>query len=594
MSELCTIQTFVQRVAEAIAAALSIDVEIVDDQLYRVGATGNIKKELGSKQKRGYVNKFVINTGENYVVTNPGEHNLCKSCDLKGNCFYTAGLFCAIKLEGKSIGLISLISFNEGQRKTLLAKKICYLNFCEQMADLLASKVSEFRTMAKLSATSKHLETIVDTIQEGIVAINTGGKVTYFNKAAENMLGIKQVEICNRDMESFLPNALALKVLSGTRAIDSTEVVYVGKRKAHVLSSAYPIRLGPRIVGVVEKFTAMNEVQKLAYRFNVPTQGLTFDDIIGDSSSFIAVKERARKVATSSSTVLMQGESGTGKGLFARAIHFASKRSGKPLVIINCGAIPDTLLESELFGYEEGAFTGAKHGGKPGKFELADGGTVFLDEIGELPLYLQSKLLRVLQERCMERVGGVKTIPIDVRVIAATNKDLTKMVASGDFRADLYYRLNVIPLRIPSLRERSEDVSGLLSHFLQKYNKLFDKNFQDFSQEAYRVLKSYHWPGNARELENSIEYACNLETGSEINVNNLPPQVMRPQSLGIGHTLKIRLEEGKKEVERQVFQEAFKIYGTSGEAKEKISQALGISRATLYRRLKEIESESQY
>jgi len=552
-----------------------------------VGATGNIKKELGSKQKRGYVNKFVINTGENYVVTNPGEHNLCQSCDLKGNCFYTAGLFCSIKLEEKNIGLISLISFNEDQRKTLLAKKGCYLNFCVQMADLLASKVSEFRTMTKLSAASKHLETIVDTIQEGIVAINTGGKVTYFNKAAENMLGIKQVDIRNRDLESFLPNALALKVLSGTRAIDSTEVVYLGKRKAHVLSSAYPIRLGPRMVGVVEKFTAMNEVQKLAYRFNIPTQGLTFDDIIGDSSSFTAVKKRAQKVAATSSTVLVQGESGTGKELIARAIHFASKRSGKPLVIINCGAIPDTLLESELFGYEEGAFTGAKHGGKPGKFELADGGTVFLDEIGELPLYLQSKLLRVLQERCMERVGGVKTIPIDVRVIAATNKDLSKMVASGDFRADLYYRLNVIPLRIPPLRERPEDVSELLSHFLQKYNQLFDKNFQNFSPEAFRVLQSYHWPGNARELQNSVEYACNLD------VNNLPPQVMRPQSLGIGLTLKIRLEEGKKEVERQVFQEAFKIYGTSGEAKEKISKALGISRATFYRRLKEIELESQ-
>ena len=447
--------------------------------------------------------------------------------------------------------------------------------------------------MTKLSAASKHLETIVDTIQEGIVAINTGGKVTYFNKAAENMLGIKQVDIRNRDLESFLPNALALKVLSGTRAIDSTEVVYLGKRKAHVLSSAYPIRLGPRMVGVVEKFTAMNEVQKLAYRFNIPTQGLTFDDIIGDSSSFTAVKKRAQKVAATSSTVLVQGESGTGKELIARAIHFASKRSGKPLVIINCGAIPDTLLESELFGYEEGAFTGAKHGGKPGKFELADGGTVFLDEIGELPLYLQSKLLRVLQERCMERVGGVKTIPIDVRVIAATNKDLSKMVASGDFRADLYYRLNVIPLRIPPLRERPEDVSELLSHFLQKYNQLFDKNFQNFSPEAFRVLQSYHWPGNARELQNSVEYACNLETGSEIDVNNLPPQVMRPQSLGIGLTLKIRLEEGKKEVERQVFQEAFKIYGTSGEAKEKISKALGISRATFYRRLKEIELESQ-
>lgn len=590
MGELQKIQPFVQRVAGAIAAALKVEVEIVDDHLLRVGGTGRLLGSVGTRQKRGFVNQFVLKSGQSCTIKNPGQHHLCRVCDLNGKCFYTAGIFCPINMEDRTIGMISLISFDEEQRVTLLTNEQTFLDFIGRMADLLASKALENQAVAKLQLTSKQLDTIINTIKEGIIAVNKNGCISYFNRASAEILGIKSKQVVGKKLSHIFPNSPLNEVLKNGKKVMAQEVLYeVENRRVSVVSTAFPIQVQGEIAGAVESFSPVAEVQKLAYHFSNRNREYTsFEQIIGNSRLLRQAKEQARKISISNSSVLLEGESGTGKELFARAIHYSSPRRNKPFVAINCSAIPDTLLESELFGYEEGAFTGAKHGGKPGKFELADGGTIFLDEIGEMPLYLQSKLLRVLQERSIERVGGLKTIPIDVRIIAATNRDLGTMVKEGQFRADLYYRLNVIPIKIPPLREREEDILLLMDFFLQKYNRLFNRQFKGFSEEARNLMLRYHWPGNVREVENAIEYACNLEAKDIIGLDSLPPKLKQTDLVHSALSLREKWEEGMRQVTRKILQEAFRRYGTSAAAKEQIAEALGISRATLYRRIKEL------
>ena len=330
---------------------------------------------------------------------------------------------------------------------------------------------------------------------------------------------------------------------------------------------------------------------------------ITFADIIGQSTALVRAKGLAEKVAASPSTVLIRGESGTGKEMFARAIHSAGPRAETPFVAVNCTSIPESLLESELFGYDPGAFTGARRGGKIGKFELAQEGSLFLDEIGDLPLHLQPKLLRVLQERCIERVGGTKSIPIDVRIIAATHHNLEELIENGSFRSDLYYRLNVIPLAIPPLRQREGDLLFLSRFFIDKYSNLLRRRTRELSAEALELLRRHHWPGNVRELENAIEYAVNLAPGSVITPADLPPYLRGEKANGTnGYSTAetaaalsagaydevpagATLEQMLANYESQILNHCLDAYGTSAEAKAQIAQRLGISLATLYRRL---------
>lgn len=287
------------------------------------------------------------------------------------------------------------------------------------------------------------------------------------------------------------------------------------------------------------------------------------------------------------STILITGESGTGKELFAHAIHHESLRKKGPFIAVNCGAIPENLLESELFGYEEGAFTGARRSGKPGKFELANGGTLFLDEIGDMPLHLQVKLLRVLQEYTIERVGGIKPLIIDVRIIAATNRNLEEMIKDNQFRNDLYYRLSVIPFHIPPLRERMEDLELLVHCFIQKYNLILGKNIKGYKKDALARMVEYSWPGNVRELENAIEYSANVCPDSLIDASYLPDRIIK-------HTTALsplKPQESVRSIadlEKNAIVEALKRYGTSNHAKENIARYLGMSRSTLYRKIKEM------
>ncbi|MFK4785089.1 sigma-54 interaction domain-containing protein [Fusobacterium sp. MFO224] len=302
---------------------------------------------------------------------------------------------------------------------------------------------------------------------------------------------------------------------------------------------------------------------------------------IGMNKKIIEILNLCDKIANSTSTIVITGESGTGKDLLAKYIHSVSNRKDELMISINCGAIPENLVESELFGYEEGAFTGAKKKGHIGKFELANKSTLFLDEIGDMPLHVQKKLLRVLQEQKIERIGGKDSISIDVRVICATNKNLEEMVKNKTFREDLYYRINVIPIEIPALRNRKDDIMNFINYFIKIYNKKLKKNILGVTREAEKLLVGYEWPGNVRELRNIIEYIENILEGSYIDVKDLPSQISKNNGINI---LNRNLSEIMGEYEKNILQELMKEIKTV-EEKDLLAEKLGISRATLYRKL---------
>lgn len=308
----------------------------------------------------------------------------------------------------------------------------------------------------------------------------------------------------------------------------------------------------------------------------------SFKKILGEHELYREVLEKAKMVASSTSTILIRGESGTGKEMLARAIHSESNRSQEPFIAINCASIPETLMESELFGYEPGSFTGASPKGKVGKFELAQGGTIFLDEIGDMAGALQPKILRVLQERIIERVGGKKPIPVDVRVIAATNRNLEEMMISGEFREDLYYRLNVIPLFLPPLRRHSEDIPLYLEHFRNKYNHILYKQIQEIDPLLMDWMKNYSWPGNIRQLENVIEYMMNICNSNRLELKNLPEQFQH--NTDDKQSLDMTLSQSLERHEKKLLQERLRTAITT-EDKIRVASELGISLATLYRKL---------
>lgn len=367
----------------------------------------------------------------------------------------------------------------------------------------------------------QYLNKIINSINSGIFAVDTNGLVKAINNSACKMLEVREEDVINRNVENVLDNwKYIFDQLKIGNDYENKEIIYSGgEKKKRFNLNMYPIKNQKgTITGMVGILNYIQNVYNLVNKYTGMRATYTFDDIIGKSKEILKIKEQARSIANSPSTVLIQGESGTGKELIAQSIHNSSNRKNNSFVAINCGAIPKSLIESELFGYEEGAFTGAKRGGHPGKFELANGGTLFLDEIGEMPLDMQVNLLRVLQEGCVTRVGGNKYINIDVRIIAATNKDLKKEVEKGTFREDLYYRLSVIPIYVPPLRERKEDIEILMEHFLKVKAIKLGKPIPKIRHDIYEKIINYNWPGNVREMENCIENIVNLDGNTSFNL----------------------------------------------------------------------------
>ncbi len=583
MSYLEQIQTEVQQFAEVISEALHVETEIVDDSWKVTGATCRVFQApvMEWNNTNSKITRQVFETKRALILSDPGKNQLCAECTEKDRCFYKAGLYYPILLHGTCYGMISLVAFNEEQRSNIMNNSYSFMKFTSKMAEILAAKIQELIIIEELSSTNEYLKTIISSVHEGIIACNTEGLITCFNETAEQKLGIVAADALGRQITEAIPDSLLCHALKERASIfeKSTEYQAADGSLLHLISNVTLVKKEGELLGAVESFNTDESLFRIAHRLLRGDDAASFANIIGQSRVMRDAKSAASAIAKSPSTVLITGESGTGKELFARAIHNAGLRSDNPFIPINCGAIPDALLESELFGYEGGAFTGAKASGKPGIFEMAEGGTIFLDEIGDMPLNLQVKVLRVLQEKTVQHIGSAKEIPVDVRVIAATNQDLSAKIKAGTFREDLFYRLNVIPLTIPPLRERKEDIP-LLVHFLcSKYAQILNREMKGLSKDALDLLYQYDWPGNIRELENAIEYAINYTfDGGIINASSLPRWLSQPKPQTTDTSTEQRSE-------REKIKSLLQTNGKSLEAKRQIAEFLGISLATLYRKL---------
>jgi PAS domain S-box-containing protein len=436
-----------------------------------------------------------------------------------------------------------------------------------------------------LPPSKEWLETILCSLNDGVFCVDENWRISYFNQAAAEITGVPKEKAMGRPCrEVFRSNicqkACALRYTLETGTPIASMVVDIVNSKGNkvpvsISTAVLKDRQG-KFVGGVETIRDLSLVEQLRKELDARH---TFEDILSKSNKMQHVFELIPTIAESESTVLITGESGTGKGLIARALHNKSPRADKPFITVNCGAIPDTLLESELFGYKAGAFTDARRS-KAGRFTLAQGGTIFLDEIGDISPAIQAKLLRVLQDKVFEPLGGVESIKADVRIIAATNKDLAELVREGRFRTDLYYRINVFRLELPPLRERMEDVPLLVSHFVGKFSALKGKEISGVSPEPLAILMKYDYPGNVRELENIIEHAFVLCPGGMIQAHHLPDELQPRTSAPQRETLDLLGEYEKELILNALRRNQWN--------RLQAAQELGIHKTTLFRKIRKL------
>ena len=440
----------------------------------------------------------------------------------------------------------------------------------------------------------------MENSDDGFLIVDTDGKIAYINDAYCQYIGINRFSVIGKDVLDYIDTSKMPEIALDThypsevstlheatskQYLDKEPYVYVNRTNVSInnrpIAASAQIKFVRTTLKLSESlFDIYNELSYYKQELKcLSSERFSFDNIIGNSKKLADVKRMALKASENDFPVMITGETGTGKEVFANAIHYASRRKGKPMISINCAAIPSELLESELFGYEGGAFTGAKKSGKQGKFELANGGTLFLDEIGDMPLVMQAKLLRALQEKEIEHIGGTKPIPVDVRIICATNKNLIDEIENHNFRSDLYFRLNVIQLKLPPLRERQDDIDLCADHFLFELNEKYHSSIR-LSNKAKQQFHNYSWPGNIRELKNIIERGYALQENGMITYTATPDAILTGTSYhGIeGNTL----EEKMDNFEKQILLETVRNY--NGNLRQ-TAQALGIHRVTLYKKL---------
>lgn len=579
MSKLKKIEEYVKKYARIIANVIEAEVEIVDDNLLRIAGTGIFDKEENEKVD-GVVYKEVMRRKEILLISDPKKDSLCQKCSYKGKCREELELSSPIMYKDKVAGVIGLVCTTEAQKEKILNNLDSYMKFLVQIGEFISSKIYEYENEIKTKEINDIFIQIFNNMDKCVISTNIDGFIINANK-------------------------LAMKMLKLGSDYTSKQVKTVSKKMTILGKDVFDLLIDERIFSLVGVSIPISSISDKAYNIiifdninaetpkgvkDINTEKPALDLIIGDSQIMRELKAKIKKIADTKSTVLITGKSGTGKELVARAIHDSGERRNHPFIAINCGAIPDSLLESELFGYVKGAFSGASSEGRVGKFELANTGDIFLDEIGEMPYSLQVKLLRVLQERTLVRIGSNKLINLDLRVIAATNKDLKKMVEENKFREDLYYRLNVIPMEIPPLNKRGNDIFLIIEKLIDKYNTIFNKYVHTIDDEVKEIFKNYDWPGNVRELENVIEYMVNMADDSgRITKDMLHDNILKGAD-AIKKEEKAFLEGSDEictieEMEKELIQRALHLYENDSNCKNKAAKKLGIGIATLYRKI---------
>lgn len=595
-SILVKIQNAVAKYANVVSQISRVDVEVVDNHLYRVAGTGMfsnlVNKDMSAE---GYVYRQVLKTGQRQIIYEPGRELICQNCPYCNGCQEEIEISMPVRMGTEIIGIIGLVGSTREQKERILQDEELYLEFLEQIADFISVKAKEYKELDNKNRLLDTLDCTIGHIDQGIMIIGDDNVITTANETAKKQLEMKNPEGTCVQIEA-----------TGDRMNNQNEYkMTVGEREFFIMGYLYDL---PENVGKYARlilFENSKAVHKKYYEMTSMVHTLDCSNIIGDSEETNRMKRQIMQVAKSRSTVLITGESGTGKEMVATAVWNASNRHNGRFVAINCAAIPEALLESELFGYVKGAFTGADPHGRIGKFELANKGVIFLDEIGDMPLYLQAKLLRVLQERRITRIGSNQVIPVDVRILAATNRDLKEMIREKKFREDLYYRLNVIPLEIAPLRKRTMDIQPLAEYFAAHYAEMFQKHFWKITEPVIECLKRYSWPGNVRELENVVEFMINMMGDDGILDEKTLPREVREQSIKV-HAEKetgyknereksdVDILQGEdsasltlKALERKAIREAIARCGDNTQGKKKAAKQLGIGLATLYRKLDE-------
>ncbi|MGU4403175.1 sigma 54-interacting transcriptional regulator [Escherichia coli] len=581
-SVLMQIQPTIQRFARMLASVLQLEVEIVDENLCRVAGTGAYGKFLGRQLSgNSRLLRHVLETKTEKVVTQSRFDPLCEGCDSKENCREKAFLGTPVILQDRCVGVISLIAVTHEQQEHISDNLREFSDYVRHISTIFVSKLLEDQGPG--DNISKIFATMIDNMDQGVLVVDDENRVQFVNQTALKTLGVVQYNIIGKPIR-FRPLTFESNFTHG----HMQHIVSWDDKSELIIGQLHNIQ-GRQLF-----LMAFHQSHTSFSVANAPDEP-HIEQLVGECRVMRQLKRLISRIAPSPSSVMVVGESGTGKEVVARAIHKLSGRRNKPFIAINCAAIPEQLLESELFGYVKDAFTGASANGKTGLIQAANTGTLFLDEIGDMPLMLQAKLLRAIEAREILPIGASSPIQVDIRIISATNQNLAQFIAEGKFREDLFYRLNVIPITLPPLRERQEDIELLVHYFLHLHTRRLGSVYPGIAPDVVEILRKHRWPGNLRELSNLMEYLVNVvPSGEVIDSTLLPPNLLNNGTTEQSDVTEVSeahlsLDDAGgtalEEMEKQMIREALSRHNS----KKQVADELGIGIATLYRKIKKYE-----
>ncbi|HAW2742158.1 TPA: sigma-54-dependent transcriptional regulator [Escherichia coli] len=581
-SVLMQIQPTIQRFARMLASVLQLEVEIVDENLCRVAGTGAYGKFLGRQLSgNSRLLRHVLETKTEKVVTQSRFDPLCEGCDSKENCREKAFLGTPVILQDRCVGVISLIAVTHEQQEHISDNLREFSDYVRHISTIFVSKLLEDQGPG--DNISKIFATMIDNMDQGVLVVDDENRVQFVNQTTLKTLGVVQNNIIGKPI-CFRPLTFESNFTHG----HMQHIVSWDDKSELIIGQLHNIQ-GRQLF-----LMAFHQSHTSFSVANAPDEP-HIEQLVGECRVMRQLKRLISRIAPSPSSVMVVGESGTGKEVVARAIHKLSGRRNKPFIAINCAAIPEQLLESELFGYVKGAFTGASANGKTGLIQAANTGTLFLDEIGDMPLMLQAKLLRAIEAREILPIGASSPIQVDIRIISATNQNLAQFIAEGKFREDLFYRLNVIPITLPPLRERQEDIELLVHYFLHLHTRRLGSVYPGIAPDVVEILRKHRWPGNLRELSNLMEYLVNVvPSGEVIDSTLLPPNLLNNGTTEQSDVTEVSeahlsLDDAGgtalEEMEKQMIREALSRHNS----KKQVADELGIGIATLYRKIKKYE-----